>query len=169
MTLKDKNCQIKAVMWRTAAARLPFQLEDGQAIICQGGVEVYPPRGTYQLVMQRVQPKAWAVFNWLFNNCTSDWLPKVVCPGAQASLAALSTTHRLCDQSQWRGRARLRRSRSSALAAHAVANHTGQGTRYRRGRRHCARHSPGRKAGAKAGSVGRRARWWKPGRLVVLQ
>lgn len=57
MTLKDKNCQIRAVMWRTAAARLPFQLEDGQAIICQGGVEVYPPRGTYQLVIQRVQPK----------------------------------------------------------------------------------------------------------------
>ena len=57
MTLKDKNCQIRAVMWRTAAARLPFQLEDGQAIICQGGVEVYPPRGTYQLVVQRVQPK----------------------------------------------------------------------------------------------------------------
>lgn len=57
MTLKDKTCQIRAVMWRTAAARLPFQLEDGQAIICQGGVEVYPPRGTYQLVIQRVQPK----------------------------------------------------------------------------------------------------------------
>lgn len=57
MTLKDKTCQIRAVMWRTAAARLPFQLEDGQAIICQGGVEVYPPRGTYQLVVQRVQPK----------------------------------------------------------------------------------------------------------------
>ncbi|MCC6510907.1 MAG: exodeoxyribonuclease VII large subunit [Pirellulaceae bacterium] len=57
LTLKDKNCQIRAVMWRTAAARLPFQLEDGQAIVCQGGVEVYPPRGTYQLVIQRVQPK----------------------------------------------------------------------------------------------------------------
>ncbi len=24
MTLKDKTCQIRAVMWRTAAARLPF-------------------------------------------------------------------------------------------------------------------------------------------------
>lgn len=57
MTLKDKTCQIRAVMWRTAAARLPFQLEDGQAIICRGGVEVYPPRGTYQLVIQQVQPK----------------------------------------------------------------------------------------------------------------
>lgn len=57
MTLKDKNCQIRAVMWRSAAQRLPFQLEDGQAIVCCGGVEVYPPRGTYQLVINRVQPK----------------------------------------------------------------------------------------------------------------
>lgn len=57
MTLKDKNCQIRGVMWRSAAQRLPFQLEDGQAIICCGGVEVYPPRGTYQIVINRVQPK----------------------------------------------------------------------------------------------------------------
>ena len=57
MTLKDKNCQIRAVMWRSAAQRLPFQLEDGQAIICCGGVEVYPPRGSYQIVINRVQPK----------------------------------------------------------------------------------------------------------------
>ena len=57
MTLKDKNCQIRAVMWRSAAQRLPFQLEDGQAIICCGGVEVYPPRGTYQIVINRVQPQ----------------------------------------------------------------------------------------------------------------
>ena len=33
MTLKDKQCQIRAVMWRSAAQSLPFQLEDGQAIL----------------------------------------------------------------------------------------------------------------------------------------
>jgi exodeoxyribonuclease VII large subunit len=57
MTLKDKHCQIRAVMWRTAAQRIPFQLEDGQAVICAGAVEVYAPRGTYQMVINRVQPK----------------------------------------------------------------------------------------------------------------
>lgn len=57
MTLKDEHCQIRAVMWRSAAQRLPFRLEDGQAIVCAGGVEVYPPRGTYQIVINRVQPK----------------------------------------------------------------------------------------------------------------
>lgn len=57
MTLKDKQCQIRAVMWRTAAARLSFKLEDGQAVLCAGGIEVYPPRGTYQMVINRIQPK----------------------------------------------------------------------------------------------------------------
>ncbi len=57
MTLKDSQCQIRAVMWRSAAQRLRFKLEDGQSVVCFGGVEVYPPRGTYQLVIQRIQPK----------------------------------------------------------------------------------------------------------------
>jgi exodeoxyribonuclease VII large subunit len=57
MTLKDQHSQIRAVMWRSAAQRLPFRLEDGQSIICAGGVEVYAPRGSYQLVISRAQPK----------------------------------------------------------------------------------------------------------------
>lgn len=57
LTLKDAQCQIRGVMWRSAVQRLPFQLEDGQAIVCCGAVEVYPPRGTYQIVISRMQPK----------------------------------------------------------------------------------------------------------------
>lgn len=53
-TLKDDRAQIKAVLWRSAASRLKFPLEDGLHVICQGGIEVYPPRGAYQLIVQRV-------------------------------------------------------------------------------------------------------------------
>ncbi|MFO1064003.1 MAG: exodeoxyribonuclease VII large subunit [Pirellulales bacterium] len=56
-TLKDAQCQIRAVMWRSAAQRLPFRLEDGAQIICAGGIEVYPPRGSYQMAVTRVQPQ----------------------------------------------------------------------------------------------------------------
>jgi exodeoxyribonuclease VII large subunit len=57
LTLKDASAQIRAVLWRTVATRLPFDLEDGQEVICQGNVEVYAPRGSYQLVIRRIEPR----------------------------------------------------------------------------------------------------------------
>lgn len=56
-SLKDDQSQIRAVIWRSAAQRLPFALEDGLAIICRASVDVYPPRGSYQLVINQVHPK----------------------------------------------------------------------------------------------------------------
>ena len=56
-TLKDETSQIRAVIWRTTAARLPFQLKDGLKVICGGSVEVYAPRGSYQLIISQLQPK----------------------------------------------------------------------------------------------------------------
>ena len=55
-TLKDDESQIRAVIWRTSAERLKFDLEDGQAVLCFGNLEVYGPRGTYQLVTRKVEP-----------------------------------------------------------------------------------------------------------------
>ena len=57
LTLKDDGAQIRAVMWRTAAQRLRFDLEDGLEVLCQGYLDIYPPRGTYQLVVQQILPK----------------------------------------------------------------------------------------------------------------
>lgn len=55
-TLKDEGAQIKAILWRTAAQRLKFKLEEGQEVICHGALDVYAPRGTYQLIVQRIEP-----------------------------------------------------------------------------------------------------------------
>src|SRR5262249_35765378 len=57
LTLKDDRAQIRAVVWRSAAERVRFELEDGLAVLCLGDVEVYAPRGTYQLVIRRVEPQ----------------------------------------------------------------------------------------------------------------
>ncbi len=57
LTLKDDHAQIKAVIWRTTASRLRFDPHDGLEVICRGHVEVYPPRGQYQLVIEEIQPK----------------------------------------------------------------------------------------------------------------
>ena len=56
-TLKDGGSQIRAVMWRTAAQQLAQPLEDGQTIVCFGEVEVYGPRGVYQLVVRKAEAK----------------------------------------------------------------------------------------------------------------
>jgi exodeoxyribonuclease VII large subunit len=56
-TLKDESAQIRGVLWRSSAARIRFKLEEGQAVICLGDLDVYPPRGSYQLVVRQVEPQ----------------------------------------------------------------------------------------------------------------
>ena len=56
-TLKDDEAQIAAVIWRTTAARLGFELRDGMEIVAVGRVEVYAARGSYQLIIQKAFPQ----------------------------------------------------------------------------------------------------------------
>ncbi|MBD3414035.1 MAG: exodeoxyribonuclease VII large subunit [Candidatus Aminicenantes bacterium] len=55
--LKDESCQIRAVMWRSHALKVPFKMEDGIQIVCKGAVSVYAQRGQYQLQVKEVEPK----------------------------------------------------------------------------------------------------------------
>jgi len=57
LTLKDDRAQLRAVMWRGTASRLRFDLEDGQEVVCRGEIDVYAPRGSYQLVIRQMEPK----------------------------------------------------------------------------------------------------------------
>lgn len=56
LTLKDAGAQIKGVIWKTAAARIKFDLQDGMEVVCRGDIDVYPPRGSYQLIIRQVEP-----------------------------------------------------------------------------------------------------------------
>jgi len=56
-TLKDAGAQIRGVLWRSAAARVRFDLQDGLDVLCRGAVDVYPPRGSYQLVVRHIEPR----------------------------------------------------------------------------------------------------------------
>lgn len=55
-TLKDNFAQITVVIWRSSTARLKFDLQDGLAVILQGELTVYEPRGQYQVIARRVEP-----------------------------------------------------------------------------------------------------------------
>ncbi|HET8725405.1 MAG TPA: exodeoxyribonuclease VII large subunit [Anaeromyxobacteraceae bacterium] len=55
--LKDADASIDAVLWASTARRVKFDLRDGTEVVARGKVEIYAPRGRYQLVVQEVEPR----------------------------------------------------------------------------------------------------------------
>ena len=55
-SLKDGESQIKAVMFRSSAARLKFMPESGMKVIAHGSVSVFTRDGTYQFYISSLQP-----------------------------------------------------------------------------------------------------------------
>ena len=56
-TLKDKDSQIDAVMFRGKLMRLRFSPDSGLDVVVYGQLSVYEKRGNYQLVCEEMQPK----------------------------------------------------------------------------------------------------------------
>ena len=57
LSLKDDSAQIRAVIWKSAAQKLAFDLTDGLAVQATGDVSVYAPRGDYQLTIRKLEPE----------------------------------------------------------------------------------------------------------------
>jgi exodeoxyribonuclease VII large subunit len=55
-TLKDSEAALSCVMWRSAAAALTWQPEQGAAALAHGRISVYPARGSYQLYADQLHP-----------------------------------------------------------------------------------------------------------------
>ena len=56
-TLKDKESQLKCVMFRNLNQSLKFELKDGVLVTAHGGITVYDRRGDYQLLVEVLEPK----------------------------------------------------------------------------------------------------------------
>ena len=56
-TLKDAHSQIAAVMFRAQMRNLKFLPEDGLSIVGLGRISVYEPRGSYQVILEYIEPK----------------------------------------------------------------------------------------------------------------
>jgi exodeoxyribonuclease VII large subunit len=54
--LKDEASQIDAAVFRSVGTRLGFELEDGLQIVGHGHLDLYEPRGKYQLILDRLEP-----------------------------------------------------------------------------------------------------------------
>ena len=57
LSLKDDSAQIRAVIWKSVAQRLAFDLVDGMAVRVFGELAVYAPRGDYQITIRRIEPE----------------------------------------------------------------------------------------------------------------
>jgi exodeoxyribonuclease VII large subunit len=55
-TLKDAASQISSVMFRAQQRNLKFDPEDGMNVIGMGRISVYEPRGTYQIILEYLEP-----------------------------------------------------------------------------------------------------------------
>lgn len=56
-SLKDEKAVLQAVVFSRIGASTKFKLEDGLKVLCFGNIEVYPPHGKYQLIVERIEPK----------------------------------------------------------------------------------------------------------------
>ena len=54
-TLKDGQSQIRCVMWRSDARRLPIDPDDGMNVRAFGGLTLYEARGEYQLSVRQLE------------------------------------------------------------------------------------------------------------------
>lgn len=55
--LKDLDARVACKLWRSQVARaLQRELIEGDRVIVHGRVDVYPPQGTYSLIVERVEP-----------------------------------------------------------------------------------------------------------------
>jgi len=56
-SLKDDGAAIDCVMWSSRARRLKFEVEDGLAALASGSLTIYPQRGRFQMVVDRIEPQ----------------------------------------------------------------------------------------------------------------
>jgi exodeoxyribonuclease VII large subunit len=57
LTLKDADAPLRAVIFRTVALRMRFDLRDGLRVVVRGRMTVFAPQGEYQLQVEDVRPK----------------------------------------------------------------------------------------------------------------
>lgn len=55
-SLKDQGACISAAIFGWGARKKGFELKDGLQVLCRGKIAIYPPRGTYQIVIDQLEP-----------------------------------------------------------------------------------------------------------------
>ncbi len=54
-SLKDDASSLSAVLFRNRRNTLDFELADGDQVVLSGSLSVYPPRGSYQIIVEHIE------------------------------------------------------------------------------------------------------------------
>jgi exodeoxyribonuclease VII large subunit len=65
-TLKDGQSQLRCVCFRNSARLLRFKPQDGMAVLARGRIDVYEPRGEYQLLVELIEPQGFGALQFAF-------------------------------------------------------------------------------------------------------
>ncbi len=65
-SLKDDRSQLKAALFRSAARRIPFEIEEGSEIVVYADVSIYAARGDLQLIVRHVEPRGMGALQLAF-------------------------------------------------------------------------------------------------------
>ena len=65
-TLKDEEAQLQCACFRNAARTLRFKPQDGVAVLARGKIDIYPPRGSYQLLVEALEPRGYGALQLAF-------------------------------------------------------------------------------------------------------
>jgi hypothetical protein len=57
LTLKDEGAALDAVIWRNTADRLRHEIGPGMEVLAHGRLNLYAPRGQYQLTIKTIEPR----------------------------------------------------------------------------------------------------------------
>ena len=75
-TLKDDGASIRAVIWRSDARLLAFDLTDGLSVRAMGSLTVYEPRGEYQITVRQIEPEGIGALELAFRQRFAGWPPR---------------------------------------------------------------------------------------------
>jgi exodeoxyribonuclease VII large subunit len=68
-SLKDQGATLSAAVFGWGASRKKsFDLKDGLQVLCRGKVSIYPPRGSYQLIVDQIEPLGAGALQIAFEN-----------------------------------------------------------------------------------------------------
>ena len=70
-TLKDRDSQVRCVAFRSAHRYWKFKPKDGVSVVARGSVEVYEPRGEYQLQVEHLEPQGHGALQFAFDQLKS--------------------------------------------------------------------------------------------------